>query len=142
MLNYLSIQRVWLSGYYAISTVTQLYILVSYHYYLPIVHSSGSAIQFYGQFPTSQYFKTTTTNLPYSTSNNFGTPTSQNRLANNFLSTGSRLPTRLISENFAKPRRFQKLISNSLDQDLEQVYGRSFKYELHPEEKLSLAFLD
>jgi len=46
-----------------------------------------------------------------------------------------------------KQRRFQKLISNDLDQnkqdqEIESDIVRSFRFDLHPEEKLALAFLD
>jgi hypothetical protein len=37
-----------------------------------------------------------------------------------------------------KPTKFQKLILNSVDEE----FGRSFKYDLHPEEKLALLGLE
>ena len=47
-----------------------------------------------------------------------------------------------------KERRFQKLISNDLDQNIQQDQEietdlvRSFRFDLHPEEKLALTFLN
>ena len=45
-------------------------------------------------------------------------------------------------QKYFKPTKFEKMTSNSLDEEFELNIGRNFKYELHPEEKLSAAFLD
>ena len=41
-----------------------------------------------------------------------------------------------------QPQDLQKVTVNSFDEDLELDFGKNFKYELHPEEKLSLIFQD
>ena len=134
------LSRVWSLFYqYPYPTLSCCFILIIHLFSPPQVQPYYST---YGQLPTNQYYQTTSSNLPYLTTKIFASLKSQNMFVNNFISTGSSLLMRILSGNVAKPRRFQRLISNSLDQYLEQELGRSFKYELHPEEKLSLAILD
>jgi len=87
-------------------------------------------VQPYSQLPTSPYLQTRA--FPFPALSILDKSEEKKTNPRSFVSSTDRFP--------AKPRRFQKLISNSLalDQDL----GRNFKYDFHPEEKLSLAFFD
>ena len=110
-----------------------------YRLLLKYLNPLSQPYSLYGQQPTSQYFSTINQNLHISQA--AGLKNTETQKLKSFIQTTNRLPINLFSQNNVKPR-FQKLISNSLDPDFEQDFGRSFKYELHPVEKLPLAFLD
>merc|ERR1739838_134951 len=97
-----------------------------------------------GQLPTSRFFSSNKHQLQILQ------PAEQqnSKLQNVFTNPSIQTPEILSPKSVVKasiyfdPQEFQKLTFNSLDEDFELDFGRNFKYDLHPEEKLSLAFID
>merc|ERR1719483_228461 len=96
----------------------------------------------YGQLPTSQFFSSNKKELQILQPSEQQYSKLRNVFTNPTQQTPDSFSTNSIVKNRVQPQNFQKVTFNSLDEDLELDFGRNFKYELHPEEKLSLSFLD